>query len=61
MASDVLESVRELLPIIRERATRTEAERAIPEETVARRLIVDVSRMVWDHTAGARALGMEAR
>ena len=35
MASDVLESVRELLPIIRDRAPRAEAERAIPEETVA--------------------------
>jgi 3-hydroxy-9,10-secoandrosta-1,3,5(10)-triene-9,17-dione monooxygenase len=35
VASDVLESVRELLPLIRERAPRTEAERAIPEETVA--------------------------
>jgi beta-lactamase class A len=35
--------------------------RKIPEETVARRLIVDVSRMVWDHAAGAKALGMEAR
>jgi 3-hydroxy-9,10-secoandrosta-1,3,5(10)-triene-9,17-dione monooxygenase len=35
VASDVLESVRELLPVIRERASRTESERAIPRETVA--------------------------
>ena len=35
MAKDVLESVRELLPAIRERAPRTEAERRIPGETVA--------------------------
>jgi 3-hydroxy-9,10-secoandrosta-1,3,5(10)-triene-9,17-dione monooxygenase len=34
VAKDVLESVRELLPIIRERAPRTESERTIPEETV---------------------------
>jgi 3-hydroxy-9,10-secoandrosta-1,3,5(10)-triene-9,17-dione monooxygenase len=34
VASDVLESVRELLPIIRDRAPRTEAERAIPDETI---------------------------
>ncbi|MDN3359042.1 3-hydroxy-9,10-secoandrosta-1,3,5(10)-triene-9,17-dione monooxygenase oxygenase subunit [Actinomadura sp. DC4] len=35
MASDVLESVRELLPAIRERASRTESERRVPEETVS--------------------------
>jgi 3-hydroxy-9,10-secoandrosta-1,3,5(10)-triene-9,17-dione monooxygenase len=35
VASDVLESVRELLPAIRERASRTESERTVPEETVA--------------------------
>lgn len=35
MASDVLESVRALLPAIRERASRTESERAVPRETVA--------------------------
>lgn len=35
MAKDVLESVRELLPTIRERASRTESERRVPEETMA--------------------------
>jgi 3-hydroxy-9,10-secoandrosta-1,3,5(10)-triene-9,17-dione monooxygenase len=35
VAKDVLESVRELLPTIRERASRTESERRVPEETVA--------------------------
>jgi 3-hydroxy-9,10-secoandrosta-1,3,5(10)-triene-9,17-dione monooxygenase len=35
VVGDVLSSVRELLPVVRERAARTEAERAVPEETVA--------------------------
>jgi 3-hydroxy-9,10-secoandrosta-1,3,5(10)-triene-9,17-dione monooxygenase len=35
VASDVLDAVRELLPVIRDRAARTEAERAVPEETMA--------------------------
>jgi 3-hydroxy-9,10-secoandrosta-1,3,5(10)-triene-9,17-dione monooxygenase len=34
VASDILEAVRELLPVIRERAPRTEAERVLPEETI---------------------------
>jgi 3-hydroxy-9,10-secoandrosta-1,3,5(10)-triene-9,17-dione monooxygenase len=35
VASDVLESVRALLPAIRERAASTESERTVPKETVA--------------------------
>jgi beta-lactamase class A len=35
--------------------------RKIPEEPVARRLIVDISRMVWTQATGAKALGMGAR
>jgi 3-hydroxy-9,10-secoandrosta-1,3,5(10)-triene-9,17-dione monooxygenase len=34
VASDVLKAVRALLPAVRERASRTEAERAVPPETV---------------------------
>jgi 3-hydroxy-9,10-secoandrosta-1,3,5(10)-triene-9,17-dione monooxygenase len=45
VAGDVLESVRELLPALRERASHTESERRIPEETVAALVETGVFRM----------------